>query len=201
MLQGWCRITNTIILCDLNAIPASFCTACCSIPIKPQVGSSVYILYIVARIIALWGRDTGSDFFFFWNRFWKISPMYRFCPKSMQIHEITQSFICAYPYCTEKKLESIFGDFSFLRQREYPCPGRLQHCWDTDLQAFLGRDLDAKSWFWGRDPKCYTGGAGSFPLSFSVISTRSRPFKVLFNALFVQFCEEIQLWRDFGDPV
>ena len=65
MLQGWCRITNTIILCDLNAVPASFCTACCSIPIKPQVGSSVYILIIVARIIALWGRYTRPEFFFF----------------------------------------------------------------------------------------------------------------------------------------
>ena len=83
MLQDWCRITPTSILYDLKAIPASFCTARCTIPIKPQVGSSVYILYIVARIIALWGRYTRPEFFFFWNRFWKISPMYRFCLKSM----------------------------------------------------------------------------------------------------------------------
>ena len=65
MLQDWCRITPTSILYDLKAIPASFCTARCTIPIKPQVGSSVYILYIVARIIALWGRYTRPEFFFF----------------------------------------------------------------------------------------------------------------------------------------
>ena len=65
MLQDWCRITPTSILYDLKAIPASFCTARCTIPIKPQVGSSVYILYIVARIIALWGRYTRPEFFLF----------------------------------------------------------------------------------------------------------------------------------------
>ena len=100
----------------------------------------------------------------------------------MQFHEITQSFIPAYSFCSIKSVFANFCDFSFFRQREYPCPERSPVLLQQGYQAFLERVLEQKSRISRRDPKCFRDAVGSFPPTFGEIWSSLRHISAQYQA-------------------